>query len=261
MQVRNLIIEVTRRCNMKCAHCLRGEAQNCDISLKTIDRIFEDITSVDCIIFTGGEPFMNTGAIAYALYVCVTRNIPVYGFYLVTNGKDVEDAYIQVADDWMSYIMSCNYNLEEDVKCNALYSCDIFEGSGIAVSLDEYHESIPLKNYLRYRMLAYYTTEKEHNQTFSVRLEGRAEENNLDGYKPIINGFYIDFLEEEQGFESDNIIVETIYVSSIGEVVSDCDLSYEHIAELSIGNIKEESLFNILKNNLDVEEDYDKKVS
>ena len=33
--VESLVIEVTRRCNMRCEHCLRGDAQNLDISTAT----------------------------------------------------------------------------------------------------------------------------------------------------------------------------------------------------------------------------------
>jgi len=33
----SLAIETTRRCNMKCAHCFRGDAQNVDIDYQHID--------------------------------------------------------------------------------------------------------------------------------------------------------------------------------------------------------------------------------
>ena len=39
MQVYSLILEVTRRCNMCCAHCLRGEAENIDMQKETIDKV------------------------------------------------------------------------------------------------------------------------------------------------------------------------------------------------------------------------------
>ena len=37
--VNYLAIEVTRRCNMKCNHCLRGDAQNLDISTAVLSGI------------------------------------------------------------------------------------------------------------------------------------------------------------------------------------------------------------------------------
>ena len=86
-----VVIEVTRRCNMCCAHCLRGDAQNVDIMPEYIDKSFEKFrpgTSISSITFTGGEITLNLAAIWYTLEVVKRRNISVYDFYMVTNGKD-----------------------------------------------------------------------------------------------------------------------------------------------------------------------------
>ncbi len=37
MRVYSLILEVTRRCNMCCAHCLRGDAEDIDMEKETVD--------------------------------------------------------------------------------------------------------------------------------------------------------------------------------------------------------------------------------
>lgn len=42
--VNYLAIEVTRRCNMKCNHCLRGDAQNLDISTAVLSGIAKHTT-------------------------------------------------------------------------------------------------------------------------------------------------------------------------------------------------------------------------
>lgn len=64
MKVCNLILEVTRRCNMNCAHCLRGDAQNMDADPALIPKIFDGIDDIDTITFTGGEPALNTDYMA-----------------------------------------------------------------------------------------------------------------------------------------------------------------------------------------------------
>lgn len=52
----NLTIELTRRCNMKCGHCLRGEAQEVDIDRKYIDSLLDQTELIGGMFFTGGEP-------------------------------------------------------------------------------------------------------------------------------------------------------------------------------------------------------------
>ena len=41
ISIDSLVLEITRRCNMSCEHCMRGEAQNIDMDLSIIDKIFE----------------------------------------------------------------------------------------------------------------------------------------------------------------------------------------------------------------------------
>lgn len=60
-----LIIEVTRRCNMECGHCLRGDAQNADILLSAIDGVLDQTEAIGRLIITGGEPTLNLEAIQY----------------------------------------------------------------------------------------------------------------------------------------------------------------------------------------------------
>lgn len=56
LNIYNLVLEVTRRCNMCCAHCLRGEAQNMDMQKETIDKLLDQTDSISMVTFSGGEP-------------------------------------------------------------------------------------------------------------------------------------------------------------------------------------------------------------
>ena len=42
----SLAVEVTRRCNMHCAHCLRGEAENKDISYEVMDALLRHVDGI-----------------------------------------------------------------------------------------------------------------------------------------------------------------------------------------------------------------------
>jgi len=88
MNIDNLIIEVTRKCNFTCDHCLRGEAQNKDIDYKVIDALLDNnnIEYISSITFTGGEPSLNCNAINYFIDKCIKNNISIGSFYIATNG-------------------------------------------------------------------------------------------------------------------------------------------------------------------------------
>lgn len=256
MTIQNMVIEVTRLCDMGCKHCLRGAAQNCNMTKKIIDEIFRDIKQVDFLTFTGGEPFMNIDIIEYTLEVCKEKCIEVRSVYVVTNGKHFEERYIQVMNAWVAYTISCNFEYTSGQKVNhnsniikkSQYGdeCDFYNYGGLSVSIDKYHEPIPFENYIRYRMLGYYNHQKEHDSHYNLINEGRAKENGIATINRGYADFDYDLYGEYMGFVPDNVIIDTLYVSSLGEIVADCDMSYKTIAKMSIGNITEDTLFNIL---------------
>ena len=89
----NVVIEVTRRCNMCCAHCLRGDAEAVDIQERYIDAFLDSFANagyISSLTFTGGEISLNIPAIRYTLNAVRERNISVGSFYMVTNGKAVD---------------------------------------------------------------------------------------------------------------------------------------------------------------------------
>ena len=63
--IQELILEVTRRCNMSCAHCLRGDAQALNMPREIIDKVLDSVESIGSVLFTGGEPSLNLEVIRY----------------------------------------------------------------------------------------------------------------------------------------------------------------------------------------------------
>ena len=43
LYIKNLCIEITRRCNMRCAHCMRGDAEPVNIPLKHISNLLRHV--------------------------------------------------------------------------------------------------------------------------------------------------------------------------------------------------------------------------
>lgn len=56
IHIDSLIVEVTRKCNMECSHCLRGPGEETFLNPDHIEKLFSRIDTIGCITFTGGEP-------------------------------------------------------------------------------------------------------------------------------------------------------------------------------------------------------------
>lgn len=216
----DVCIEVTRRCNMGCAHCLRGDAQNIDIDTNYIDALLKDVESIGSITFTGGEPSLNIQAIDYTLNKCQEMGIPVGMFYIVTNGKTNVLPLCLASLKWYAY-------------------CDEKEMCGLALSKDMFHSSIPTDSEELLRGLAFFREDK-FTDFNKVRLisEGRAED--LGGHMMTD----VDFHCSEWTFDEygESIVVDgMVYLSANGEIRNNCDTSYTN-DEYTVGDLKRESL-------------------
>ena len=101
--ISNLILEITRRCNLHCEHCLRGNAQNYSIDMKYVENIFKRIDRIDCLTFTGGEPQLAVGKIEETLKLAKKYNVEVGSFYIATNGTKNSRKFIMAVIDWYMY--------------------------------------------------------------------------------------------------------------------------------------------------------------
>lgn len=90
----NLSIEVTRRCNLKCAFCCRGEAQNMDIKEEYIDILLDQVDNIGHLTFTGGEPSLNVSIIDYFIEQCLNKKIKISSFCIYTNGINITKDFI-----------------------------------------------------------------------------------------------------------------------------------------------------------------------
>lgn len=80
------LIEVTRKCNLKCRHCLRGEAENITITKEMIDNYFDNIDGILTLNFTGGEPLLAIDEIEYTIDKIIKDKIRVASLAVITNG-------------------------------------------------------------------------------------------------------------------------------------------------------------------------------
>lgn len=227
----DVIIELTRRCNMSCQHCLRGCSQAIDMSKDMIRSVLDEFDAIWTLTFTGGEPSLVPNLISYAINYIIEKNIPLNNFYIVTNGKTYSQSMIRALR------RAYQYADEKDMCC-------------LTVSVDHYHDDNH-DNRLKYEREMFYREDKINPNIDQYLInEGRAYENGI-GVRNLRPNTSIP--SDSTCFDTNdngNIVVELrdslIYVSAVGDVLLDCDLSYDNQELFSIGNIKYSKLADII---------------
>ena len=239
----DVVIEITRRCNMCCAHCLRGDAEAVDIQERYIDAFLDSFANagyISSLTFTGGEISLNIPAIRYTLNAVRERNISVGSFYMVTNGKAV-DKMVELA---LASLEWWNYCDDKDD-----YSC------GLCISSDDFHEEISSESASILSGLKYNYDDKvtDFHKNYLLN-EGRAKNLDSNIYKK--REPYVDKLEYEFSKTGGiDFYSGELYLNAIGDVVSGCDLSYESQKKYRFGNVMDEKwLENIRSSELCIEE-------
>ena len=222
-------IEVTRRCNMACEHCMRGEAEDMDLDLALARKALEDVRYIDQIVFTGGEPSLNVPCMESVLGICKAQGIRVNSFFLATNGKEVTLDFLECLMHWYAYCISCSGDPNM---------------SAVALSRDMFHEDIPYKNRALLMMLSFYDEAMKDTDFVKYPLIGEGRAAGLsDDFKtrsPIT--------EEPQisiGTDGTVTVSSMLYLSGSGDIRTCCDVAYDNDA-YTIGNVGEEPLTAIL---------------
>ena len=217
----SLCVEITRKCNMKCAHCIRGEAQDSDMPLNVLEKLLERTKSIQTLIITGGEPSLNIEGMRVLLRLLKKRCIPIFGFYIVTNGKRVTDEFMQTLIDYHLYVKECSDGYEDD------YSTEI------ALSQDIFHEQIPPENIYKLQTLAAFSIKDKSTDWRKTPLinKGRAidltEYPKREPYTPL-----------PQYEIADGVVHfgEIVTLTVDGMLIADCDYSYDEISPENISN-------------------------
>ena len=227
-----LVLEITRKCNMRCPHCLRGPRQPIDMDLKIISRIMENVDYISCVTFTGGEPSLNANAINHFRWANYYNNTQLGRFWLTINARYFKhDFYDAILD---------------------LYSiCEFQEDCILTISGDQYHGKCSNNALDIYCELPFFTKERmkeiEHN---SLVYEGSAKKNQLGGCEVNVPHR----ISESEYVADDDIlnIRDTIYINAKGDVLLSCDLSYVRQKKHVIGNVMQEPLSDILMRQVNI---------
>ncbi len=220
-RMQDLVIELTRRCNMCCDHCCRGEAQNMDCDIRHIRALFEHVESIDTLTLTGGEPSLVPHIIEAITEEIQRRGLIVERFYMVTNAKQVTREFIGAV---MGLYLACE-------------NSDSEFASRLDISNDGHHDEVDPENVRKLDVFRF-TGRKSHED--GERFDVAKYRNDTSG---VINqGRGAELWSRELSlypFEIDDcgICEETFYMNANGDIIGNCNLSYETQDALKVGNV------------------------
>ena len=222
MHINDLIIEVTRRCNMACDHCLRGDEQSIDISPESMESLISQVDYIDTVTFSGGEPSLNSSAISQFIELCMRSNVGVGSFYIATNGLSIDVDFI--------------------INCLKLYSyCDDKELCSVEVSNDYFHACEDSYDTELLEGLSFFSrkfTKENYNyrNNDGLLIQGRA----------FFGGREMPQDNEIQTQEDFN--ENQIYLNCEGDIIQGCDWSYDNQAEHKLCSVEDiEEYYNNLE--------------
>lgn len=216
-----LAIEITRRCNMRCAHCMRGAPERKDVDFHYIDLLLKDIEYISSLLITGGEPTLNAKAIRYIADVLRERGISLGGVSLITNGKSVPDDFISAYASLLS--------LSTDEECNYL-----------AVSQDVFHEEIPSENRRKLSIFRAYQPTGHHYDWKHMRIVDLGRAKRLSGYlKQEAHKCEEFFYEYDPDLDLIRFTDTFITMTVDGDILPTCDYAFRDVKEWRIGHVSD----------------------
>lgn len=226
----SLVVETTRRCNMKCPHCLRGNAQRVDMSNEIINKLTSQIDRVISLTFSGGEPSLNAGAIREFQYGIQFNDFHVESFWLTVNARFYKPEFEDSLFDFYSL-------------------CECRDECTLTISGDQYHFNQSQNAIEHYSELPFFTAERmKLIGDDRIVNEGMAKKNQFGFTEVNIPEKIAEYIVSDGKL----YVGDLVYVNALGDVLLACDLSYQSQKKHILGNVLKEPLLDILMKNLSV---------
>lgn len=200
-----LVIEATRRCTQMCAHCLRGDAEDCDMPINNLQILFEQLDAnqidyIDQLTISGGEPLLNPEVIDDCVTLMERYGIQCGGFYIATGAHAIPMEKVKKAISSIA---------------NLYAYCDDNECSAVHISNDYYHTND--EKIVRLLKAFSFTSER-----FDERYDDKylIAEGRLDGNS--------DYSRKAPMFDlpDEDYPRYSIYLNCRGDLIQGCDFSY-----------------------------------
>ena len=181
-------LELTRRCNLRCDFCCKGDAQNLDMSKEIINKTFSEVQGayIRSICLHGGEPLLVPELIRYTIDKLIEYRIIVFELYFFTNGchtPDLKDHFLKILD-YIKDIKVRYYNFAEFIKDVTI---ETYPMTGeLKIIISRFHHDVPIEksidtcNYFRQQITA-----DGFNIMVQPETQKEIEEYGLDKYNRI----------------------------------------------------------------------------
>lgn len=230
MNIDNLVIEVTRKCNMKCEHCLRGTAQNKCIDRASIYHTFRKIDYIGTLTISGGEPSLAVEQIEMIIENMIYSQCEVGNFYIVTNAKYLTTRFFEALEEL--------YRLCTDNEVSQIqYSSDRFHYNQKHIKRLERYFNDNEERYFECGCWDSLVSPKGniHNVLRQGKAKDWGTQENCEG----------NFLGSE--YDGKISLQEAeLYINVNGDIIKGCNWSYKNQEKQKIGNIKNMSCDNII---------------
>ena len=253
----NIMLEITRRCNLKCEHCMRGDAQNLDMSGEIMEKLFSQVDSVFQISLTGGEPFIAPDVIEKMVAIIIARKVKVWRCTTVENGTILDERgirCIKALNRLGEYIKNEVWVMTDEEQLK-----DVKKPIGVSISNSNFHANDVEKAIEFYKQYASDYVEVDDqgewesdvkdkdgnilkikntkNSKRWIKKEGRAT-TNIQGANSITDTYCVEFFHKD-----DKAGVETgIQICANGNVVIMEPMSFDSMDNKNMGNILSEPL-------------------
>ncbi len=225
MKIDNLSIEITRRCNQQCDHCLRGKSQNINIDIDYVNTLFSKIDRINSLTITGGEPSIAPKSIHKIIDCAIMNDVEISDFYIATNGKRITMPFVDAIQRLYNF---CTDNTISRVE----------------ISNDKFHElpteTRAFQELLELEFVGYRWENRDRINLFYVKNTfNRDNQWTYPYFNKGENGIIASGLAVENGlgtkeirkeaFEIENkdITEGNIYLNCKGKVLAGCDFSFE----------------------------------
>lgn len=228
-------VEITKRCNLKCLHCMNGEAQDATITYEIIDKIFENAADCKNIVFGGGETLLKIEMIEYFMAKLLQSNWTTETVQLTTNGSIMDSKIIDMLNAFCA----------KDSNRIALLriSADQFHDANISKKAYNYYCGLPKNERVRVEL---------KTTLNSIKYTGRAVNyitNNPTTKIDDVIGVYMPHIEKHRIRVDDNTVACSLHITSNGDVSFSEEIAYEDIDRLAIGNILTEAIEKMIERN------------